>query len=175
MAKRLPSADMGDPSVKIVGLTPDLWELYKSIRLRALCEAPQAFARSYAEEKDYPQERWKQRASNPYGFIALENGVPLGTMAAFIQEPTTAYIVGVFVAHEARGRGIGSRLLSAVLGKLKQDPTLKTVKLTVNREQTAAVRLYEKFGFVVTGEQSEKMGDGNVHTEYLMELNIQGG
>ncbi len=92
-------------------------------------------------------------------------------MSAFIQEsdPTIAHIVGVFVAREARGRGVGSSLLSAVLNQLKEDSSIKTVKLTVNQEQIPAIKLYEKFGFHITGEESGIMGDGNEHTGYWME------
>jgi ribosomal protein S18 acetylase RimI-like enzyme len=160
-------------SVKIVGLTPDQWETYRDIRLRGLLEAPQAFARSYEEELAFPQERWLERARNPYNFLAIEDGVPLGTMGAFVQEESgvqIAHIVGVFVAEKARRQGIGSKLLRAVLGKIKQDSSIKTVRLTVNRDQIPAIKLYEKFGFHITGEETQKMGDGNEHTEYLMEL-----
>ena len=160
-------------SVKIVGLTPDQWETYRDIRLRGLLEAPQAFLRSYEEEKAFPPERWLQRASNPYNFLALEDGVPLGTMGAFVEGESgdrVAHIVGVFVTEKARGKGIGSKLLNAVMGKIRQDRSIKTVRLTVNKDQLSAVRLYEKFGFRITGEESQTMGDGNDHTEYFMEL-----
>jgi ribosomal protein S18 acetylase RimI-like enzyme len=160
-------------SIKIVGLTPDQWEMYRDIRLRGLLEDPQAFARSFEEEKAFPRERWLERASNPYGFLAVEDGISLGTMGAFVDgEPDhrIAHIVGVFVIKAARGRGIGSKLLGAILDKIGQDSSIQAVQLTVNKEQIPAVKLYEKFGFQITGEESQKMGDGNEHTEYLMEL-----
>jgi ribosomal protein S18 acetylase RimI-like enzyme len=160
-------------SVQIVSLTPDQWETYRDIRLRGLLEAPQAFARSYEEERAFPPERWLERASNPYGFLAIDDGMPLGTMAAFVQEESgrrMAHIVGVFVAEKARRRGIGSKLLDAVLGKIRQDRSIETVRLTVNRDQIPAVKLYEKFGFHIIGEETQIMGDGNEHTDYLMEL-----
>ncbi len=160
-------------SVKIVGLTPEQWETYRDIRLRGLLEAPQAFARSYEEEKAFPQEKWLQRAGNPYSFLAIEDGIPLGTMGAYVDgesDHKIAHIVGVFVTEKARGKGIGSKLLGAVLDKIKQDRSIKTVQLSVNKEQISAVKLYEKFGFQITGEESQKMGDGNDHTGYLMEL-----
>jgi ribosomal protein S18 acetylase RimI-like enzyme len=160
-------------SVEIVGLTPDRWETYRVIRLRGLVEDPQAFARSYEEEKAFPQERWLERASNPYSFLAIEDGIVLGTIGAFVEgeaDNKIAHIVGVFVIKKARGKGIGSRLLEAVLDKIKQDSSIQTVKLSVNEEQISAVKLYEKFGFQIIGEESQKMGDGNDHTVYLMKL-----
>jgi ribosomal protein S18 acetylase RimI-like enzyme len=160
-------------SIRIVALTPDQWEIYRDIRLRSLLEDPPAFARSYEEEKAFPRERWLERASNPYGFLAIEDGIPLGMIGAFIQEESDkriAHIVGVFVIRKARGRGIGSKLLGAVLNKIRQDSSIQVVQLIVNKEQIPAVRLYQKFGFQITGEESQKMGDGNDHPVYLMEL-----
>ena len=160
-------------SVKIVRSTPAQWETSKDIRLRSLLEDPQAYARSYEEEKAFPQERWLQRASNPYGFLAIQDGIPLGMIAALVQGETdnkVAHIVGVFVLKKARGKGIGSGLLEAVLDKIKQDSSIQTVQLSVNKEQIPAVKLYEKFGFHITGEESQKMGDGNDHPVCLMEL-----
>lgn len=159
--------------IQIVRITPELWETYRDIRLRGLREDPQAFARTYAEEAAFPPEKWLERASSPYGFLAVANGVPLGIMGTYIPDESgerVAYIVGVFVAREARGKGTGSKLLAAVLEELKKDPTIRSVKLTVNRGQTPAVRLYEKFGFRVVGEETRFMGDGKEHTEYHMEL-----
>jgi ribosomal protein S18 acetylase RimI-like enzyme len=163
-------------SIKIVALTPDQWEMYRDTRLRGLLEDPQAFARSYEEEKAFPQERWLERASNPYGFLAIEDGIPVGTIGAFIDgesDHRIAHIVGVFVTKKARGKGIGSKLLGAVLDKIRRDSSIQAVQLTVNKEQIPAVKLYEKFGFQITGEESQKMGDGNEHTEYLMELALK--
>jgi ribosomal protein S18 acetylase RimI-like enzyme len=166
--------DKPDPnSIEIVSSTPDQWETYREIRLRGLLEEPQAFPRTYEEAKAFPQEKWLQRASNPHNFIAIENGIPLGTMGALISDESgnkIATIIGVFVARDARGKGIGTRLLRAVLDKIKQDPTIRTVKLSVNKDQIPAVNLYKKFGFKITGEKIEKLGDGKDHLEYLMEL-----
>jgi len=160
-------------SINIVSLTPDQWEIYRDIRLNGLLEDPQAFGRSYEEEIAFPQEKWRQRASNSNNFMALENGIPLGTMGAYISDESgnkVANIVGVFVSKEERGKGIGSKLLDAVLDKIKQNQSIKKIKLSVNKDQTLAVKLYEKFGFKITGEETQKMGDKKEHIEYLMEL-----
>jgi putative acetyltransferase len=166
--------DKPDPSsIEIVNSTPERWEIYREIRLKGLLEDPQAFPRTYEEAVEFPQEAWMQRASNPYTFIAIENGVPLGTMGALLSDESghqIATIIGVFVARGARGKGIGTRLFRAVLDKIQQDSTIRTVRLSVNKEQAAAVNLYQKFGFQVTGEKTEKLGDGKEHVEYLMEL-----
>ena len=160
--------------LEIKHLSANQWEIYRNIRLRGLKEDPQAFARSYEEEKNYPQEKWLERVRNDYNLVAFETRQPVGTMSAYTTEEDgqqVAHIVGVYVAKEARGRGIGTLLLNKVLEKIKENKRVVKVDLTVNKEQLAAVKLYKKFGFQITGEKVQKMGDGQEHIEYQMELN----
>ncbi len=162
-------------SVEIVSLTPEMWQTYKEIRLKGLLEDPQAFGSSYERESSFTEEKWLERANNPYNLIALENNSPLGTMGAYFTEESgnkVANIVGVFVSSEARGKGVGSQLLKALLAKIKEDSTAKTVKLSVNKDQTAAVTLYQNYGFIVVGEELQIMGDDKEHIEYNMELHL---
>jgi len=159
--------------MKIIGITPDLWEKYKEIRLKGLKEDPHAFGRSYDEEVIFPKEKWIERSNNPYNFMAIEGDVPLGTAGVYFVDEAgekIANIVGVFVAKEARGKNIGSKLISSILNKLRQGEEFKKVRLNVNKDQEVAIGLYQKFGFEVVGEETGKLGDGQEHAEYLMEL-----
>ncbi len=83
----------------------------------------------------------------------------------------TATVVSVYVAEEARRQGIAGRLLDGMLEKL-EGGGIKTVKLTVNQQQEAAVGLYLTRGFLIAGKEANRMGDGKVHTELLMERKI---
>jgi ribosomal protein S18 acetylase RimI-like enzyme len=161
-----------ESSIKIIDITPELWETYKRIRLRGLQEDPQAFGRSYEEELAFPDEKWKSRAKNPFGTLAILDQEPIGTMSAYISDEDdkkVANIVGVFVATEVRGKKVGSRLMKHVLNKIDATPNIDVVRLSVNKNQIAAVGLYKKFGFKVCGEEAKKLGDGDIHIEYIME------
>lgn len=123
--------------VEMAHLAADQWEIYRDIRLKGLKEDPQAFGRSFAEEKDYPKEKWIDRVNNPYNMVALEKNEAIGTASAHVTEEEgirTAHIVGVFVNKEARGRGVGSKLISAVLDKIKSGQTIGKVDLSVNKD-----------------------------------------
>lgn len=162
-------------TIRIVKLNADQWEIYRDIRLKGLQEDPQAFGRSYDEEIKYDKEKWVQRTGGEYTRVAMENGEAIGTMSAYVAEQNgakVAHIVGVFVAKKARGRGVGSKLLAEILKKLKENPDIKKVELSVNKDQVSAVGLYEKFGFKIIGEDSFKMGDGKEHEEYKMGLDL---
>lgn len=61
----------------------------------------------------------------------------------------------LYVAPEMHGRGVG-RLTMVHLLKEAQRLALTEVRLEVKAENTSAVRLYERFGFQVTGEVPEE-------------------
>lgn len=172
--KAPPSAKVSN-GITIKDITLELWKVYKDIRLKGLQEDPQAFSRSYEEELAFPDEKWKERANNPFGTMAMRNGNPIGTMSAFISEEDgkrVANIVGAFVLPEARGKGLGSLLMQRVLEKIDQSSDIDCTRLSVNKDQLAAIRLYEKFGFCIISEKAEVMGDGRKCTEYIMERNL---
>jgi len=162
-------------SVEIVTVSPELWEVYRDIRLDALQCEPQAFGSSYSKEKSFTKEKWMERIANRYNSIAIENGKAIGTMGAYISneaEGKVANIVGVYVLSTSRGRGLGTKLFDFVLAKLKEDHKLAKIALTVNKEQLYAVALYKKLGFKTVGEESTLMGDGVEHIELLMERSV---
>lgn len=158
--------------IEIVKLSPSEWLSYKVLRLRSLKEDPQSFLSSYEKELLVPDDRWRARLSNDkWLFFAKMDGQLVGMMGAFQtdkdKQNQAANIYGVFVVHEARGKRISVMLMNKLLDFLK-DQSIKTVNLSVNQDQLAAVTLYRKFGFDLTGQENMMLGDGIEHTELLM-------
>jgi RimJ/RimL family protein N-acetyltransferase len=58
---------------------------------------------------------------------------------------------GMFVAPEARGRGLGHALLSALVARARSWPELEQLTLTVVPENAAARALYLRHGFRPVG------------------------
>ena len=56
------------------GILNALIDRYRALRLRALKEEPQAFGSKYADELQFPHQRWQARIQNPsaHTFIALD-------------------------------------------------------------------------------------------------------
>ena len=56
------------------------WVQVGEIRLRALAEAPQAFASRLADERDRPESVWRDRLSSPDAstFLALDDREAVG-------------------------------------------------------------------------------------------------
>lgn len=95
-------------------------------------------------------------------FVARESGVLTGVLQYMLDwdNPLTAYLVGVSVVREARGKGLGTEFIRKTLQVLA-DEGLSAVELTVHPENAAAIRVYEhKLGFVPAGMRTDEYGPG---------------
>ena len=161
-----------NPKIEIIKLPVSEWQTYKTLRLRALKEETKAFSTRYEEQAKHTDEQWQNRlATGEYMLFAKLNDQLVGMMVGYIPNPEkdkqSANIVSVYVTPEARGKGISKRLMEELLKHLKAGGITK-VKLTVNKDQLAAVNLYQNFGFQITGKEESVMGDRVTHTELLM-------
>jgi putative acetyltransferase len=79
-------------------------------------------------------------------FVARERGVALGCGAYQLEGDGSAELKSMFVVPQARGRGIGRAVLDAIEQALRGRVT--TLRLETGVRQPAAIRLYERAGFV---------------------------
>src|SRR4051794_20409987 len=102
-------------SVAVRQATVDDWEVVRDIRLAALQDAPFAFGSTYARERDFDEETWRGRLSNPDGptFLAFEGDQAVGIDGVFT-ENGDRILVAMWVAPEARRGGVGAALTEAV-------------------------------------------------------------
>lgn len=80
-----------------------------------------------------------------------EAGVLVAVAGTHVVTPTAAAIGNVYVRHDARGRGLAGRVTAAVAHALR-DRGIGTIVLNVRQDNAAAIRVYERLGFVVHGE-----------------------
>lgn len=129
------------------------WERSRTIRLRALRDAPLAYASTYEREAAFEPEQWKERISDSAQFLAEDAaGEVIGTATGFPdpEEPGTVNLVAMFVALEARRSGVGEQLVQAVVAQARADGASR-VRLHVVETNDGAARLYARCGFVRTG------------------------
>lgn len=162
--------------VRITRLDPDAWQDFKGLRLEALANAPQAFEASFNDLRAKPDTYWTDRLQDAaerrgsWLLFAKREERLVGMVGALIDEERhVANITAVFVAEEARGQGIGTDLMSALLRELRQDRTIQRLRLYVNKSQAAAVHLYHRCGFLIVEEDRATYGDGQEHDGYVME------
>lgn len=84
----------------------------------------------------------------------------------------TVHLIGMMVADDCMGRGIGQALLEATLRLLRTEPELEQVLLTVTSSNVGAVRLYRRVGFERYGQlpQALKLSNGRYLDKDLMRL-----
>jgi predicted GNAT family N-acyltransferase len=103
------------------------------------------------EQKCPPEIEWEFEEESTH-FLALVDGKPVG--AARWRKNEKGYKLERFaVLREFRGKGVGSALVSAVLGDLP-----KRADLVYLHAQTQAVKLYEKAGFAKEGVEFKEAG-----------------
>ena len=84
-------------------------------------------------------------------------------------DPDRCYLSDFGVKEGYRGRGLGTYFLGAVLEEVR-DMNLKSVSLTVDVNNEAAIGLYRKFGFEIVDERQNLYGEGR--HRYLMDLEV---
>ena len=81
-----------------------------------------------------------------------------------------AHITNIAVKSTSRGKGIGRFLFATLLAKVKEAGA-KLVTLEVKTTNTAAISLYESFGFKVAGVR--KRYYNNLYDAYVMWLDLE--
>ncbi|MBP6016587.1 MAG: GNAT family N-acetyltransferase [Candidatus Promineofilum sp.] len=85
-----------------------------------------------------------------------------------------AAVLGITVAQEWRGQGIGHRLLAQAIGWARAGGVISRIELHVFVRNERATRLYQEFGFVVEGRRREAViRDGQYLDDWVMGLLLE--
>jgi putative hydrolase of HD superfamily len=149
--------------MEIVRLGPGDEDRFRDIRLRALADAPQAFASSLAREQAFTRDEWTSRLTGDasVNLLAVEDGEPVAMASGRLDDPATAHLLGMWVAPEGRGRGAAGRLIDAIIGWAR-DQGARHLVLWVTDINRPARALYEKSGFRPTGERQPLPSDASL-------------
>jgi ribosomal protein S18 acetylase RimI-like enzyme len=119
--------------------------------MHALFNTPEAFCRQIEQEKqDF--------------LLAMKEDTILG-YASFLQTAEGEFRLSkIYVALEAKGQGIGKRLIEAQIARHRP----RILRLFVNRLNFPAVNFYFKQGFVIDSLQDTDIGLGYFMNDYVM-------
>jgi ribosomal protein S18 acetylase RimI-like enzyme len=130
---------------------------YWALRLRGLREHPEAFTSSFEEESAKPAAQAAQRlaADGPNRFWgAFAEDALVGTVGLDRDQRRKnhhkALVVGMYVAPETTGMGVGRALMQALIDDARNSG-IELLVLTVTDGNHNAVRLYERLGFASFG------------------------
>lgn len=136
---------------------------YMKIRLKALRNNPEAFGSSFEEEKDRTVKMYGQRleSEESYTYGAFQNNQLIGTVTLlkekYIKFRHRANIVGMYVAPESRGAGIGRLLLIEAINQAKSLGEIEQINLSVVTTNEPAKKLYTSLGFEVFGTEKRAL------------------
>lgn len=146
--------------MEIRRIRADEWRELRELRLRALLDAPDAFTSTYEESAADPKDVWRDwaggGAEGGEGFTAIAVGEDgWGGMAVGAPHhafPGEGGLFAMWVDPSVRGGGIAQRLVEEIIEWARTTP-FPSIRLRVTTSNGAAIRLYERCGFVDTGER----------------------
>ena len=134
----------------------------RSLRLRALADAPMAFGSTVTREESFSENVWHERAAGGASgadrvtFIIERAGEWLGLASGIAKDPSNTadpgpFLVGMFVDSAERGHGLGAALVEAVAGWARSRGAGR-LYLWVTSTNAPAIALYSKCEFRRTGD-----------------------
>jgi GNAT superfamily N-acetyltransferase len=142
----------------------------RDVRLRALGDAPKAFASTYEREERFSLDVWTARLTGDgsVNILAVDGGRAVGMTSARIEErPGSAHLLGMWVAPEARGCGVGRRLIDAIVDWARERG-IRELALWVTDANKPARALYDDSGFRPTGERQPLPSDPSIMESKLV-------
>ena len=166
-------------AIEIRALTSTEWPLLKQLRLSALQEAPDAFAPTYADNKDHPDGYWQrgaERLARPHArlFVAWlhtgtagtdartttrQDGEAMGLISAVRDNAGIGHLGAFWVDPRARGTGLGAQLFDASMHWLKS-VQCSSLELSVTEGNDTAEAMYRRRGFTRDG-RTEPLREGS--------------
>jgi len=169
----------GNLSIRQLG--PADRDAFFALRLRGLKAHPAAFGQSFEEAVERGPSQHDAMLNGTHalpgsfllGAFSSADGALAGTVGLLREtrqkERHKGYVIGMYVADEAVGRGIGRALLTELLVRAAHVDGLRQVVLLVTSANRSARALYESLGFRVYGTEPDALCiDGAFHDADLM-------
>ena len=146
----------------------------RTIRLRALAEAPDAFGSTYEEFVARPPDRWAAQIREIPTFVAVVDGEDVGIVrgARDDSRADAAWLISMWVAPEVRGQGVGEALIDAVV-EWARASGVRRLLLDVGDHNRPAIALYARMGFEPNGTTGSLPAPRSHIREHQRELRLQ--
>lgn len=167
----------------IRALTPADLEAYIAMRRESFTKAPLAFIQLPDEEinRELTQQemaQWNEENFMLGYFLTQEGQQTLVGIMGLMRHTAPkrrhrAYLWGVYVREEARGKRVAKQLLEETLKRCREMEGLERITLTVSHHAEAAIALYEGVGFVQFGCEPGAARTGDIpmnETYFLLDL-----
>ena len=100
-------------------------------------------------------------------FIVDDTGEALGYLSYLVEDARTVKLAKIYLKAASRGRGLAREVIEHVAEAARRLGRTR-LQLTVNRRNAAAIRAYEKNGFVIAESVAKEIGNGFVMDDHVM-------
>lgn len=159
-------------------LTEDEWAEFRSVRLAALQESPEAFVASFEEEEAYDEDFWRLRLRRSQRLLAEVDGAAVGVVSVGGvdgEDNTVAELFGLWVTPALRGKGVAAALVQAG-AKRAAEAGRTHLNYWVGTDNGRAVAFASGFGFRPTDERRpvrvENEDDGDEEIVMVLPLRL---
>ena len=161
-----------DP-IDIERLAANEGQRLRTIRLRALGDAPDAFGTTYDEAAARPLDSWSAQLKEIATFAAVVDGEDVGLVRGARDESQSdaAWLISMWVSLEVRGQGVGEGLIDAVV-EWARNSGARRVLLDVGDHNQAAIALYARKGFEPNGTTGSLPAPRSHIREHQRELKL---
>ena len=160
--------------IRVRRLMPEDAALYREIRLEGLRLSPEAFGNTFEVENARPLELYAERLRGSETLGAFEGAEILGVAGLRVnQGPKESHkgtLVGMYVRPQARNRGVGRRLVEAVID-VARARGIEMLQLAVVSDNEPARKLYAGLGFVEYGIEKKSLKQGGRYTDEVLMAN----
>jgi GNAT superfamily N-acetyltransferase len=157
-------------------LEEDDWSDYRRMRLSALETDPDAFVATLEEEREYPEERWRDRIRRSRRLVASAEGEDVGVASVGAARDEdgiidgVAELFGMWVRPGARGSGIASHLVAAAADQARRAGH-RQLRLWVSTDNGRAVGFFSGYGFRPADDRRPMTTDNTIE-EIAMTLPV---
>ncbi|MGE5574112.1 MAG: GNAT family N-acetyltransferase [Bacteroidota bacterium] len=170
-------AEGGRKLTHVRSLPPNGWRLWRSLRLQALADSPDAFGSTLEDAIQLADCGWEELVSSSSSaervlLVAEREGRPVGiARVQFLDDRRSqADLFSVWVMPSERRLGVGRALVDSTIEWARSKGASEIV-LSVSERSNEAKRLYLSSGFVGTGSR-ERLRPGSSIYEDAMVLKL---
>lgn len=154
--------------ITVRALTEDEWETYRTLRLEALQESPDAFVAGHDSEASEPEEFWRARMARSARLVAETGDELVGVVsigdATESESENGGQLFGLWVRPDWRGRSVAANLVRQG-ARIAESQGFARLFYWVGSDNGRAVAFASSFGFRPTDERRPMRTTGGETTE----------
>ena len=105
-------------------------------------------------------------------FLISENNEAIGYLGLISSSNSKKMMISkIYTEKDVRGAGFGKQLIDFTI-KLAKETGMEIIWLTVNKNNSNAIKWYQKFNFKIKKEVEMDIGNGFIMDDFVMELQL---